>query len=300
MNKLIKFLGVFLLTFCLILTFCACKPKSIEAGNDIVPVVDPSVVEPVEQENPVNLTDEPPIEDASQESLTPEVDILIEKEEGKQTQEQKPNNDEPKQPIEPEAPNSDPENEEITTQPEPSDEPEQGEMTVPHDHMYDSVVIEPTCTEQGYTTFTCSCGDSYQDQVKPAAGHLWGAWETTKEPTTESEGEKARICSSCQMSEHQPIEKLPSEETTEPVGCQHEWEKKYHAQVGHYGDYYNVCKCGWRFDDPKDWETHVMEAGAEAVFYHTSWCSAREYIIDTPAYYEWICAECGETRDTEP
>lgn len=32
-----------------------------------------------------------------------------------------------------------------------------------HEHDYDAVVTEPTCTERGYTTYTCECGDSYVD-----------------------------------------------------------------------------------------------------------------------------------------
>ena len=34
---------------------------------------------------------------------------------------------------------------------------------VTHEHSYTSVVTPPTFTEQGYTTHTCSCGDSYVD-----------------------------------------------------------------------------------------------------------------------------------------
>ena len=30
-----------------------------------------------------------------------------------------------------------------------------------HSHRYSSIVTSPTCTEQGYTTYTCACGDSY-------------------------------------------------------------------------------------------------------------------------------------------
>ena len=32
-----------------------------------------------------------------------------------------------------------------------------------HNHSYQSVVTAPTCTEKGYTTYTCACGDSYAD-----------------------------------------------------------------------------------------------------------------------------------------
>ena len=39
-----------------------------------------------------------------------------------------------------------------------------------HKHSYTSVETKPTCTQQGFTTYTCSCGDSYQDSIVAAIG----------------------------------------------------------------------------------------------------------------------------------
>ena len=36
-----------------------------------------------------------------------------------------------------------------------------------HEHSYVAVVTKPTVTEQGYTTYTCECGDSYVDDYTP-------------------------------------------------------------------------------------------------------------------------------------
>ncbi len=41
-----------------------------------------------------------------------------------------------------------------------------------HAHSYNSVKTNVTCTENGYTTHTCSCGDSYVDSIIDALGHL--------------------------------------------------------------------------------------------------------------------------------
>lgn len=42
-------------------------------------------------------------------------------------------------------------------------------------HDYAAVVTDPTCTEQGYTTHTCTrCGDSYVDTYTNALDHDWG------------------------------------------------------------------------------------------------------------------------------
>ena len=40
-----------------------------------------------------------------------------------------------------------------------------------HTHSYVESVVEATCTEQGYTLHTCSCGDSYMDQYTDPLGH---------------------------------------------------------------------------------------------------------------------------------
>lgn len=39
------------------------------------------------------------------------------------------------------------------------------------DHNYTPVSTDPTCTAQGYTTYTCACGDSYVGDYVNAAGH---------------------------------------------------------------------------------------------------------------------------------
>ena len=40
-----------------------------------------------------------------------------------------------------------------------------------HQHTYTETVTEPTCEQDGYTTYTCSCGYSYTDNIVPALGH---------------------------------------------------------------------------------------------------------------------------------
>ena len=62
-------------------------------------------------------------------------------------------------------------------------------------HNYTSTVTPPTCTEQGYTTYTCSrCGNSYVDNYTNALGHSFGEWTITKAPTCTEKGVETRIC----------------------------------------------------------------------------------------------------------
>ncbi len=42
-----------------------------------------------------------------------------------------------------------------------------------HCHEYQSAVTEPTCTEKGFTTYTCACGDSYGTNDVDALGHTY-------------------------------------------------------------------------------------------------------------------------------
>ncbi len=63
-------------------------------------------------------------------------------------------------------------------------------------HNYTSTITVPTCTEQGYTTYTCStCGDVYTDNYIPALGHNYIS--TVTPPTCTSMGYTSYTCSTC-------------------------------------------------------------------------------------------------------
>ena len=47
-----------------------------------------------------------------------------------------------------------------------------------HVHNYEAVVTDPTCTEAGYTTYTCGCGDVYVADEVASIGHSYGEWES--------------------------------------------------------------------------------------------------------------------------
>ena len=87
-------------------------------------------------------------------------------------------------------------------------------------HGYETVVTEPTCTEMGYTTYTCSrCGDTYKGDYTEAAGHKPGDWIVDKEPTTDSEGSKHKECTVCgETLETEEIEKIYHQATTDSKG----------------------------------------------------------------------------------
>ena len=66
-----------------------------------------------------------------------------------------------------------------------------------HTHSYTDTVTAPTCTEQGYTTHTCECSDSYVDSYVNALGHDWDEGVVTLAPTATEAGVKTYSCSRC-------------------------------------------------------------------------------------------------------
>ena len=68
----------------------------------------------------------------------------------------------------------------------------------PCQHDYEAVVTEPTCTEIGFTTYTCAkCGDKYAADETEALGHKWDDGVVTKEPTPEEDGVMTFTCTVC-------------------------------------------------------------------------------------------------------
>ena len=74
-----------------------------------------------------------------------------------------------------------------------------------HKHSYDAVVTAPTCTEKGYTTHTCACGDSYVDTYVDALGHAWDNGKVTKEPTATETGVRTYTCTRCHETKTESI-----------------------------------------------------------------------------------------------
>ena len=76
---------------------------------------------------------------------------------------------------------------------------------VSHTHSYKAVVTAPTCTAKGYTTHTCACGDSYVDTYVDALGHAWDNGKVTKEPTATETGVRTFTCTRCNETKTESI-----------------------------------------------------------------------------------------------
>lgn len=74
-------------------------------------------------------------------------------------------------------------------------------------HKHEGKVTTPTCTEKGYTTYTCSvCGDAYTANEKASLGHNMSEVVPILAPSCENAGHNIIKCSRCEYSEVQQIE----------------------------------------------------------------------------------------------
>jgi len=162
-----------------------------------------------------------------------------------------------------EEPESTPEPTEAPETPAPTEEPTEP----PHTHNYSASVTQPTCTTQGYTTYTCSCGDSYRDDYTtgshnysngtctvcgtadpnyvPPHTHSWTDKTWTEDKVTQTEVE-VFVCN-CNI-EWSTIDALVAHQDATPQ-CGG-WRNKYNivetiTQIIHH---YRECACGARED----------------------------------------------------
>ena len=129
---------------------------------------------------------------------------------------------------------------------------------VSHTHSYKDVVTAPTCTEKGYTTHTCACGESYVDTYVDALGHSWDSGKVTKQPTETETGIRTYACTRCGETKTETIPKLTHEHsykavvtvptctakgyTTHTCACGDSYVDTYTAALGHDWDSGTVTK----------------------------------------------------------
>ena len=74
-------------------------------------------------------------------------------------------------------------------------------------HSWDEGVVttEPTCTEDGVKTYTCANCGETRTEAITAKGHTWGEWVLTSEPTLDADGVETRTCQVCGATETRPV-----------------------------------------------------------------------------------------------
>lgn len=176
-----------------------------------------------------------------------------------------------------------------------------------HTHSYTSEVTkEPTCTEPGVKTYTCSCGDSYTEDIpvvphsmktewskdsknhwhecsacghkEDEAAHTWDNGVETVAPGKDTEGEMTFTCSVCGQTKTDSIPALG--------GCkEHKWNfNDLHVDVEptctEAGKGHVFCtECGERMDVTLDALGHTYDKN--------------DYEYDEDQHWH-VCDRCGE------
>ena len=180
----------------------------------------------------------------------------------------------------------------------------EGENTVidPLGHSYIAVITDPTCTEKGYTTHTCSnCDDVYVDSYISATGHSYGEWYITMEPTCVNDGIRQHDCINCDHYETQSID-ATGHTYTSVVTAPTCTEKGYTT---------HTCHCEYIYIDEyvvatgHNYESVVTDPTCTERGYTTHTCSACEdSYVDTYVVANnhtdngrGICSVCGSECD---
>ena len=97
-----------------------------------------------------------------------------------------------------------------------------------HTHNYASVVITPACTSEGYTIYTCDCGDSYIDSIIAPIGHNY-TLSSIAPPTCDNHGYTLYVCTNCGDSYAEDVEASGHEyaTSTTPPSCTSEGYTTY-------------------------------------------------------------------------
>ena len=86
---------------------------------------------------------------------------------------------------------------------------------LPHEHNYVRQERPATCTQDGYVKYVCACGSSYNEAVYPALGHDWGSGTVTKQPTATETGVRTYTCTRCSATKTETIPATGSVDVTQ-------------------------------------------------------------------------------------
>ena len=105
-----------------------------------------------------------------------------------------------------------------------------------HEHSYTEEIIAPTCTAQGYTLHTCSCGNNYKDTYTEKISHSMTEWVEITPASCNHLGLLKRYCEyNCGHIEYDDIDLLPHteviDEAVEPTFTQTGLTEGKHCSV---------------------------------------------------------------------
>lgn len=161
------------------------------------------------------------------------------------------------------------------------------------DHSYEPIVTAPTCTQNGYTTYTCVCGDTYVDDEVVATGHNY---EGMVPPCAEQVTYTCTVCGDTYIDEFEFVP--PNHDyvaVVTPPTCTTIGYTTYTCSI--CGDFY--------YDDDTEtfghqYDSVVTAPTCTAVGYITYTCIHCDdsYVADEVAavghsYVDGVCVGCG-------
>lgn len=184
---------------------------------------------------------------------------------------QKPQESEPSSNVTESEP--DVENNDTTITPENGDD---------HTHDYIKTVVEPTCEQDGYTSYSCECGAQYTENVVLAQGHSFGGWVKKVAPTETKVGTEERYCKFCNKIETREIPKLVAghshsytSSVTKAATCESEGTKTF------------SCSCGAKYTE------------TIAKLRHNYKGEVIKPTCTSSGYTKYTCSECGHSYNDE-
>lgn len=115
-------------------------------------------------------------------------------------------------------------------------EPTTAPTEPPHTHSYKANVTSPTCTEGGFTTYTCSCGDRYvADLTEPLGHELFVSWHDEPGYKDSQRGMTQYSCTRCEYKSDIEYKTMPDEERAA-------WLAEYQRLVTKYINEYRVSE----------------------------------------------------------
>ena len=164
-------------------------------------------------------------------------------------------------------------------------------------HSYANAVTAPTCTAQGFTTYTCSkCGYGYRDNYTEPVAHSYGGWVVTNAATCTAEGSQKRNCTGCGDMQTQSI----------PALGHYYVAKQVQATCMQYGYIRYTCtRCGDSYDEYgsgyTEWST-TKPTGVDESLLETKTeyrCQTKQFTTAATDFLEgWI--HCGTATQWGP
>ena len=159
-----------------------------------------------------------------------------------------------------------------------------------HTHSYVESITAPTCTEQGFSTYTCSCGDSYVENYVNALGHTETVDSAVAPTCTETGLTEGKHCSVCD-------EVIVAQQTVSSTGHSFTQENtsnqylKSSATCEDKAVYWKSCSCGEKGTDTFEYgqalgHTYDQENTASKYLKTEATCT-------NVAVY-WKSCSCGE------